>query len=476
MFVRLTTVGVLVASFAANAGAQVPDLRTASLEDLLNMTITSAEKKEQRAEDVPAALYVITQDAIRRSGLTTLPELFRLVPGMQVAQINANKWAISIRGFNDLFSNKLLVLIDGRSIYNRSFSGVFWDVEDLLVQDIERIEVVRGPGGAMWGANAVNGVINIITKSAADTKGTSVNLSAGTFDRDQTSVRYGGAAGGAAYRVYSQWSDYAASLSPAGTAAGDTWNSLTMGGRVDWTQGADAVMAQGNFTTGKSHPLWKELAGPVPGVIATTNGVSDIQSSSLLGRWAHTRPDGSVFQAQAFKTSRHRDETTLVDSEDIVDIDLQYHTTIGGRHDVVLGGGYRDDNFTSQGTFTLDIAPAEGRVANAFLQDEISLGRRFKLTIGSKLEHDNLAGWGVLPSVRAMWNVTPTTQRLWAAISRARRTPASTDLTLRASAAVIPGNQGPPLLIEVLGNPAYQSELLTEVEGGYRWLYRAGDQ
>ena len=199
---------LVLSGVATGATAQVgplpPDLGRATLEDLMQIQITSASRKEQRVEDTPAAVFVLTQDDIRRSGVRTLPELFRLVPGVQVGQINSSNWAVSIRGFNDQFSNKLLVLIDGRSIYTRVYSGVFWEAEDLVLDDIERIEVIRGPGAAVWGANAVNGVINIVTKPAKDSQGALVRLSAGGFDRAQATARYGGSFGSAAYRVYSQ--------------------------------------------------------------------------------------------------------------------------------------------------------------------------------------------------------------------------------------------------------------------------------
>jgi iron complex outermembrane receptor protein len=192
-FARRVIVSALLVSTASTATlaqtVSTGDLARASLEELMNIKITSAERKEQRADEVPAAVYVITQDDIRRSGMTKLPEIFRLVPGMQVAQVNASEWAVSVRGFNSVYSDKLLVLIDGRSLYNRGFSGVFWDAQNVVVSDIDRIEVIRGPGGTAWGANAVNGVINIITKSAADTKGTAVDVSAGTFERASASPR-----------------------------------------------------------------------------------------------------------------------------------------------------------------------------------------------------------------------------------------------------------------------------------------------
>ena len=469
--VRALVALALASAFPASAHAQAGprDLARFSIEDLMRIEITSAAKKEQRVEDVPAAVFVITQEDIRRSGLRTLPELFRLVPGMQVAQVNSNKWAVSARGFNSLYSNKLLVLLDGRSIYTHVFSGVFWDAEDLLLQDIDRIEVIRGPGGTVWGANAMNGVINIVTKSAVDTKGTAVAASAGTFERDRVSVRHGGSLGSLAYRVYSQWSDHDDSRDRTGAPAGDSWNSLASGVRADWSRGADAVMAQASFTTGESHSLWKQLFSPSPAVAPSTAGSSDVRSNTVMGRWAHTRPDGSLLQVQGFRTSRLRDMTTLWMNENIHDVELQYRSSFGAHHDLVAGAGYRDDQVSTRPTFTLDIPASGAHVFNTFLQDEIALGHSVKVTLGSKLEHDNHAGWGALPSARVMWNVTPTTQRAWAAVSRARRTPSAAELDLRIYLAAVPGKAGVPTVLGLVGNPDFQSEQLTEMEGGYRF-------
>jgi iron complex outermembrane receptor protein len=467
---RLLIALALIPAFPVSGRAQSGprDLTRVSIEDLMRIEITSAAKKEQRAEDVPAAVFVITQDDIRRSGLRSLPELFRLVPGMQVAQVNSNKWAVSARGFNGLFSNKLLVLIDGRSIYTHSFSGVLWAAEDLLLQDIERIEVIRGPGGTVWGANAMNGVINIVTKSAAETTGTSVAVSAGTFERDQASVRHGASLGGLAYRLYGQWSDHGDSRDHAGASAGDRWNSLATGVRADWSRGGDAVMAHGSFSTGRNRPRWREFFSPYSAAAPSSAGVSDVRSSMVMGRWAHTRSGGSLFQVQAFRTTQFRDEAILWSTENIHDVDLQYRTALGTHHDLVVGGGYRHDDFLARPTFTMNIASSDEHVFNTFLQDEITLGRRVTVTVGSKLEHDNLAGWGALPSARVMWNVTPTTQRAWAAVSRARRTPSAAELGVRLHAATAPGPAGVPLVFAVVGNPEFQTEQLTAVEGGYR--------
>ncbi|PYR00225.1 MAG: hypothetical protein DMF96_04065 [Acidobacteria bacterium] len=449
----------------AQAGPLSTDLGRATLEDLLKIQITSASRKEQRADDTPSAVSVITQDEIRRSGMRTLPELFRLVPGVQVAQINSSTWAVSIRGLNDQFSNKLLVLIDGRSVYKRNSSGVFWDLEDVVLDDIDRIEVVRGPGGAVWGANAVNGVINVVTKSAKDTPGALVRVGGGTFDGTGVTARYGGSFGNAAYRVYSQWTGRRdttlANLAPAD----DAWNVLTNGLRADWSRGGDDVTVDGSVRTGDGRGLWKTLEGPTSAV-RRTDGTSSFRNGSVLGRWIHRRENGSALQVQSFAMFSHRLDK-LTEDENIYDVDLQYHTKIGARHDIVTGGGYREvDNTTSQ-TFSFSLTPAtsETAVTHVFTQDEIALGTRVRLTLGAKLEHDAIAGWGLQPTARMMWDPSPR-HHVWAAASRALRTPSRLDLSARANVAAIAARPL-PILIGVLGNPDYQTEELLDAEAGY---------
>ena len=325
--VRIAVVVALmgVDVYAADGQSGLTDLRLATLEELMSIEVTSASRREQRVEDVPAAVYVIGRDEIRRSGMTSIPELLRLAPGVQVARINSNKWAVSVRGFNSLYSNKLLVMVDGRSIYNPAFSTVLWDTEDMVLEDIERIEVIRGPGGAMWGANAVNGVINIITRPSSDTTGGLVRVSAGSFETGSAAFRYGGPLGAASYRVFVQGSAQDDSLSAPGISANDDAHSVTTGLRTDWTRGRDTVMFQGSATTGRQKPLWFDVEsatpehGPVLSSLMSTTGVAN-----LLGRWTRTNRQGSSFQVQAYFDSAHRQGAIGAYTRRTWDIDAQY--------------------------------------------------------------------------------------------------------------------------------------------------------
>ena len=346
-------------------------------------------------------------------------------------------------------------LIDGRSLYNRGFSGVFWDGQNMMVSDIERIEVIRGPGGTAWGANAVNGVINIITKSAADTQGTAVEVSVGTFERDSAAIRYGGAVGKLAYRLFSQWSDHAAGLTDAGTSANDQWNAVS-DRRCAWT-GRRAPTAS-----------WRKAPTSIPtpghaGVSLTgfldppsTEGVSDLYEAAGLGKWTHRASNGSLFQLQAFRTINSRDDSTLYAIERTTDVDAQYQRSLGSRHEIVAGGGYRNSDMTTRKSFTLDIPARTATVINGFVQDEISLSDSRVGDVGSKLEHDTFAGWGLLPSASIIWRLDGTTvsrQRVWANVSRARRTPSSAYRAMRIYYGGIPGDNGVPIVFGVRGKP-----------------------
>ena len=459
--------GLVAAAWPAPARAQnAPvDLANATLEELMNIQVTSAARKNQRAEDVPAAIYVITGRDIRQSGLTTLPEILRLAPGVQVAQVSASKWAVSIRGFNHPYSNKLLVLIDGRSVYSRTFSGVFWDLNEVMVSDIDRIEIIRGPGGVAWGANAVNGVISIITRPATEQQGLDVSVRAGTFARATLGMRYGGAVGNTAYRVFSQFSEHANSWQANPSPFLDNWRSSMSGARVDWARGANAIVAQGHFAENRTRGGWLILPNLTLGTAPITNGISHVHETSILGRWTRTWTSGTI-QVQGYHTNLHRDEPIIGFTEASTDLDAQYETRVGTRHGLMFGGGYRHVDVSVENTVTAQMPSTDIETFNTFVQDEISLRPGVALTLGSKLEYDTFGGWGVLPSARAIWEASAG-QRVWAAASRARRTPSVADRSVQLNLGVMPG-QGLNILLATKGNANFRSERLMQLEGGHR--------
>ncbi|MES1254951.1 MAG: TonB-dependent receptor plug domain-containing protein [Acidobacteriota bacterium] len=472
---RLLLIAALVAA-PASARAQrtsgQSDLAIASLEDLLNIQITSASRREQRVEDTPGAAYVITQDDIRRSGIRLLPELFRLVPGMQVSQIGSSEWAVSSRGFNSRYANKVLVLVDGRSIYNRAFTGVFWNSQEMMLDDIERIEVIRGPGGAVWGADAVNGVINIITKSADKTQGLLVRAGTGTFDGSQGAVRYGGTFGSAAYRVFTQWSKHEATvLSTGAGSAGDSWTNSATGLRLDWSKGKDAFLVEGTLIDSDTNDLVSGRTGTA--AIAATNAAGAAWHQAVLGRWIRTTDHGTL-KVQSFVNHNVTGPSGAGpddrNNETIADMDVQYNRRFGNRHDTVVGGGYRYAAQHNVPSGQLSVVPADstGDITNLFAQDEIAVVAHVKVTVGSKFERDSGSGWDAQPTARVMWDLGRADQRIWAAASHALRTPAPYDTNLQIAAPLPPSPSGLPMSLAISGNPDYPTEALNNVEVGYR--------
>jgi iron complex outermembrane receptor protein len=464
--VTLASIGL-----APPALAQKPerDLTQVSLEDLMNIEITSASRKEQRATDVAAAVFVITSDDIRRSGMTTVPDLLRLAPGVDVAQINSNKWAVSVRGFNANFANKLLVLVDGRSIYNQIFSGVTWDTEDLMVDDIERIEVIRGPGAVMWGANAVNAVINIVTKAAGDTQGGLVRVDGGRAG-EQGAVRYGGTLGAARYRVYSQWSERNESIVASGALANDASHSVTNGFRADWAPASGALILDGNFTAGQARALWPNLDPQTAGSAPMADTPSDTRGGHLLARWTHTGATGKSLQLQSTLDIDERLEPIGDYHHRSFNLDAQYHTLLGKHQDLVVGAGSRFIAESFFGHTGIAMTPAESvsSLVTAFAQDEIGLfDHRLAVTLGSQVQYDSQAGAGLQPTARVIWKGLPR-QRLWAATSRALRTPALDETGFRLDYAPVPTPSGLPLFVTSLGNSASKTETFVDAEAGYR--------
>jgi iron complex outermembrane recepter protein len=461
---RLTRgVGASVVALAFAAGAQAqttspPDsveaLRGLSIDQLGQIQVTSAAKTPQALSAAPAAIYVITHDDIIRSGATSIPEMLRLAPNLQVMQVSASRYIITARGFSgnitdQNFTNKLLVMIDGRTVYSPLFSGVYWDMQDVLPEDIDRIEVISGPGATLWGANAVNGVINIITKRASETQGLLVDAGGGNQE-ESIAAQYGGKVGdNLAYRLYAKaFRDYD-TVTTTGAPADDGWTNVQGGFRLDWAASArDAVTFQGDAYNGSEEQ---------PGAPDAT-----ISGDNLLWRWTHDWRDGSNLQVQGYYDHVVRG-TALSSSKftiDTWDIDVQDSFNLGPRNAIVVGGGLRASHYDIVGTPTLFFVPANHDLdlANLFIQDTISLTRRVSLIAGLKLEDDPYTGATLLPDLRLSWRPTDNTL-LWAAVSRAVRsaTPFDRDVVEKI---------GPTVFLT--GGPDFQPETLIAYEAGGR--------
>jgi iron complex outermembrane receptor protein len=449
-----------------------PDLTKLNLEDLMNIEVTSVAKKEQKLSRTASAVFVIAQEDIRRSGATNIPDLLRMVPGLDVAQISANKWAISVRGFNGQNSNKLLVLIDGRSVYSPMFSGVFWDAQDVPLDSIDRIEVIRGPGAAVWGANAVNGVINIITKKASNTQGGLLTTGAGTYDRGLGTARYGGKlSNSASYRVSADGFAVNHFPSAAGGNGNDDWEVAHGGFRVDANASArDSITLQGDAETGNAGETADSVVSTSPLVYGTFPHDDRFSGWNLLSRWNHVASPRSETSLQVYFDRSTRGDGTYGIGLNTFDLDFQHHVGWGERQDFVWGLGYRvtSDNTIATPRFSFNPADRTTQLFSSFVQDEISiLPDRLYLSLGTKLEHNDYTGFGLEPSARISW--APSSRNMfWTAVSKADRTPARTDEDLRFNSAVLPGPDGLPLLVSIYGNPKFKNEILRAVEVGYR--------
>jgi len=460
--------GLAVPSFSQQPAR---DLAEATIEELMNITVTTVGKKEQTLSTAPAAVYVITQEDIRRSGATSIPEALRLAPGVEVAQIAADAWAVSIRGFNSRYANKLLVLIDGRSVYSPLFSGVFWGVQDTLLEDVERIEVVRGPGGTLWGANAVNGIINIITKRSSETQGGLITAGGGSYDRGLGAVRYGGTLGArASYRVFGKFLKRDSLADALGNDANDRWGMLRSGFHSDW------ILSDRNSLTLQGD-IYHETAGETFALVLlpppySQTFIDDTKSSGgdLLLRWNHRWAGGSKTTLQMYYDRTERSSVSDRTIHDVFDLDFQNQIQFGGRHDVVWGLGFRSTVEKIRGSFEVSFTPSNRTLLlfSGFAQDEITLVRdRLRLTLGAKLEHNDFTGLEVQPSLRLLW--TPHRRHtLWAAVARAVRTPSVGEQSVRLNSAAFPGPEGMTYLLAFLGDPDFKSEDLLAYEFGYR--------
>jgi iron complex outermembrane receptor protein len=443
------------------------DLSGKSIQDLMNIEVTSVSKKAQKLSQVAAAIFVITQEDILRSGATNIPDLLRMVPGLDVAQMNANTWAISARGFNLQFADKLLVLIDGRAVYTPLFGGVYWDAQDVPLEDIDRIEVIRGPGGTVWGANAVNGVINISTKKTADTLGGLATAGGGSHEEGFGTVQYGGRIGGVAtYRVFTKELDDNHFPGLDGQDGGDDWHLLHGGFRLDTTLSSkDSLTTQGDLYTGNEGNTIVHSSF-FPPANEDIHKIDRLSGGNILSRWNHTFSNRSDTTLQFYFDNYSRSGPVVGEGRNTIDVDFQHHLLWGNRQDLIWGLGYRYSEDRTEGTIDGAFLPADwsGSLFNSFVQDQITLRpNRVFLYLGAKFESEYFSGFDLQPSVRLVW--TPGNRgTLWAAISRATRTPSRRDVGLNAALAALPG----PSEVVLLGNSNFKSEHVLAYELGYR--------
>jgi len=454
----------LRAQVTAAAAAEARSLKKLDLDELMALEVTSVSKRPEKLFEAASAIEVITQQDIRRSGATNIPEALRLAPNLAVAQKGSHSWGISARGFNTDLANKLLVLMDGRAVYTPLYSGVFWERQDYLLADLDRIEVVSGPGGTLWGANAVNGVINIISKSAQDTQGLYAEAGAGNELNAFGGARYGTKLGANVHlRVYGKYADRDGGTLTNGTEAHDAWDMAQGGFRLDATTAAeDAFTLQGDIYDSDLEVL--------------TGGDSRQSGHNLLGRWSRVFGSGSTMALQVYYDHTHLDGATpafvansivlapagrLTDDLDTYDIDFQHTFRAGERHQLIWGLGYRFTHDEVGNSPALGFLPPvlEQKLYSGFLQDEITLRDDLTFTLGTKVEHNDYTGGEWEPGLRLRWNVNDR-QMLWSAVSRAVRMPSRIDRDV---------SQGtPPYFVLLAGGKDFQSETVMAYELGYR--------
>ena len=459
--------GSVYAADSGEAKATPASVMDLPIEELMKIQVTSAGKKKENLSTAATAIHVITNEDIRRSGVTSIPEALRLSPGLEVARQDSHTWAISSRGFNDEFANQLLVLIDGRSVYTPLFAGVYWDVQDMMLEDLERIEVIRGPGGTLWGANAVNGVINITSKSAFDTQGVLATGGGGTEEYG-FGVRYGGKVGErGAYRVYGKYFGRDESENAlTGLGANDRWNMQRGGFRYDMKMDEqNNFTLQGDIYSGALDQTAMVVVPPAT-FPAFNNDDVDVSGANVLGKWVHSFSDSSELALKVYYDHNWRDRVVFAETRDTFDMDLQHHFQLGNRNDIVWGVGYNLTSDELDNRYTVAFTPTErnAQLYSAFVQDEISIIEdKLRLTLGTKVEHNDYTDWEVQPSGRLSYSISQK-QTAWFAVSRAISTPSRAEHNITINQAIIP----PGVLVQQLGSPAMVSKELIGFELGYR--------
>jgi iron complex outermembrane receptor protein len=447
---RAIAAGALVFLSAAQAAesVSVSDLKHLAIEDLMNVEVTSVSRRPERLSQAASAIQVISRLDIERSGATSVPEALRLASNLQVAQVNSSQWAISARGFNNVLANKLLVMIDGRTVYTPLYAGVFWDVQNVLLEDIDRIEVVSGPGGTLWGANAVNGVINVVTRGAKQSQGLFASAQYGE-ELHGGALRYGGELRpNLHYRVYARRLDREDTVELDGSAAGDAWH-LTHGGfRIDWDGGAHAATLQGDLYDGRPNP---------DGLVAVT-----AKGGNVMGRWEYTSSEQLASTLQLYYDHTDRNfENGFAEEFDALDLDWQQQIGLGERHQIVWGLGARRMQHRTDNLALFAFQPARKTLDlySVFIEDQIALvPERWRLTLGWKVEDHEYTGIEHQPNVRLAW--TPNdAHTMWLAASRAARTPARIDRDFYLSIA--------PTIPFIAGSDM-QAEQVVAYEAGWR--------
>jgi iron complex outermembrane receptor protein len=454
------------------------DLVSLSLEELMDIEVILGSRTERRIHDVPAAIHVLQGAHLRQSGVRSLAEALRWVPGMQVGRIDANKWAISARGFSDRFAQKLLILIDGREVYSPLFSGVHWEAQDVLLEDVDRIEIIRGPGATLWGANAVNGIVNVVTRPATETRGRYAQVGLGSEERGFVGLRWGGRLGGTPVRVWAKAFRRDAAVDADGIATADDWRMERGGFRADWRGDGDAVTLQGAAFGGRTGETFRSPVLGEPYLIATDVD-TDWAGLYLLGRWRRDLGAGEDVRLQVHYSGNRITGGPAEERRHTFDADLQHRSFPFARHDMIWGLAFRitADETVSTGKFSFAPADRTTRLWSGFLQDEISLVPDYlRLTLGSKLERNDYTGFEVQPNARILFRPRDA-HTLWGAVSRAVRTPARADSDIRIDFRSFPaetvypdlfGDGAPPVLISIRGNEDFESEVLLAYEAGYR--------
>jgi iron complex outermembrane recepter protein len=478
----LATPGHTTTHAATRSDTSAAGAADLSLEELMKISVQTASRKTEKLQDVAAAVFVVTRDDIERSGASSIPEALRLAPGVQVARSANNRWAVSARGFNGRFANKLLVLMDGRSIYSPLFAGVLWENEDTLLQDIERIEIIRGPGAALWGANAVNGVINIITRKATQSAGRDSSsllvLSAGSEEPGLVALRKGWAVGDGAVRVWAKAFNRGPAVDAKGNKGNDYWRSVRAGVRGDWQlAGGNQLTLVGGGHQSPSGDVWNLASLTSPTGYTPTTLQQDNSGAHLQLRHTWALAGGGEAALQGYADTTGLDVGGVVrERRNTADLDFQHRLQPGGTHDVVWGWGMRQSSDhitrTSVSSFlTLMPERRTWRLFSAFVQDEITLvPETWRVVLGARLEHNSFTGTEPQPNARVVWTPTPQVS-LWGALSRAVRTPSRAERDSLVDLSVIPAQppQQPAVLLRTGAvNNNFDSEKVDALEVGWR--------